>query len=107
MAIKAWKQGRSKEDDYIVEGLSGQQKVKLSTEWRTAVNNGTKSKNKTTPKQKTNINKHKKKKKKNGVWVPAQSLRDRNTLDKKTKKRSGDSSEGMIQISMPTITLFK
>ena len=38
MAIKAWKQGRSKEDDYIVEGLSGQQKVKLSTEWRTAVN---------------------------------------------------------------------
>ena len=67
MAIKAWKQGRSKEDDYIVEGLSGQQKVKLSTEWRTAVNNGTKSKNKTTPKQKTNINKHKKKKKKRSL----------------------------------------
>ena len=64
MAIKAWKQGRSKEDDYIVEGLSGQQKVKLSTEWRTAVSMAP---NRSTKKQNNTKKKQNKTKQKNGV----------------------------------------
>ena len=66
MAIKAWKQGRSKEDDYIVEGLSGQQKVKLSTEWRTAVSMAP---NRSTKKQ-NNTQKNKTKQNKKTEWPP-------------------------------------